>query len=129
MFRSMKVRLTVVLALIAVLVVACGDDESTDSSDDPVSVAEAIDAEGSVRVTGYVFVMESGDVVLAELLGESFPPQPLGASIVVEGLNLDDLDLETAPADSEISTSRWTNDSVTLSGSMVDGVLTEAGVG
>ena len=129
MFRSMKVRLTVVLALIAVLVVACGDDESTDSSDDPVSVAEAIDAEGSVRVTGYLFVMESGDVVLAELLGESFPPQPLGASIAVEGLNLDGLDLETAPADSEISTARWTNDSVTLSGSMVDGVLTESGVG
>ncbi len=127
MLRSTRIaRAVVFLAVIALLLAACGDDDSSDAAGEAVSVADAIDSEGSVEVTGYLFVLDDGTVVLAELLGESSPPKALGASITVEGLSLDSLDLEQAPADSEMATAQWTDSQVTLTGTMAGGVLTEA---
>ena len=55
--------------------------------------------------------------------------QPGGARITVEGLDLDGLDLEQAPEGSELATTRWSSEPVTLTGSMVSGVLTGAELG
>lgn len=62
-------------------------------------------------------------MVLAELVAESFPPQPGGATLAVEGLDLDSLALERAPEGSELATTQWSERVVTLKGSMVAGVL------
>ncbi len=118
----------VFVALVATLLAACGDD-SDDVAAEPVSIADALDTEGEVVVTGYLFVLDGDSVVLAELIAESFPPQPGGARITVEGLDLDALDLEQAPEGSELATTRWSSEPVTLTGSVVSGVLTGAELG
>ncbi len=122
-------RTFVVVTLIAMVLAACGDDDSNDNAAGPVSIADALETEGNVIVTGYVFVLDDDRVVLAELIAESFPPQPGGATITVEGLDLNALDLEEAPEGSELATTRWSSEPVTLTGSMVSGVLRGAELG
>ena len=122
-------RTVALVTLIATLFAACGDDDSNDNAAEPVSIAEALETEGNVLVTGYLFELDGGGVVLAELIAESFPPQPGGATITVNGLDLGALDLEEAPDGSELATTRWSAESVTLTGSMVSGVLNEAELG
>jgi hypothetical protein len=123
-------RPTALIALILLLSTACGDDDTSDSTTAPgqeqLTVAEALDAEGPVRVFGYLFVLDDETAVLADLILESFPPQPGGATVTVEGLNLDTLDLEQAPTDSEGATAQWADNPVTLTGSLVSGVLVDA---
>ena len=119
-------RTVVFVALVATLFAACGND---DTAAEPVSIVDAIDSEGDVVVSGYLFVLEDGRVVLAELIAESFPPQPGGTTIIVEGLNLDAIDLEQAPEGSELATTRWSSEPITLTGSVVSGVLTGSELG
>ena len=122
-------KLTVaVVTLIATLFAACGDDESNGAAAEPLSIADALEAEGEVLVTGYLFVLD-GSVVLAELVAESFPPQPGGATITVKGLDVDALNLEEAPGGSELATTKWSAESITLTGSLVSGVLNGAELG
>ena len=116
----------VFVTLIATLFAACGDDESGDSAARAASIADALETEGEVVVTGYLFVLDDGAVVLAEAMAESFPPQPAGAKITVNGLELGSLDLEEAPEGSELATTRWSEEPITLTGSMVSGVLNDA---
>ncbi len=122
-------RTFVVVTLIAMVLAACGDDDSNDTAAGPVSIADALETEGEVIVTGYLFVLDDGRVVLAELIAESFPPQPGGATITVEGLDLNALDLEEAPDGSELATTKWSSEPVTLTGSMAAGVLSAAELG
>ena len=122
-------RTVAVVTLIATLFAACGADDSNDTAAEPVSIADALETEGEVVVTGYLFVLNGGSVVLAELVAESFPPQPGGATITVDGLDLDALDLEEAPDGSELATTKWSSESITLTGSMVSGVLDGAELG
>ena len=119
----------VFVALIATLFAACGDDDSEDLVAEPVSIEAAVDAEGEVVVSGYLFVLDDSTVVLAELIAESFPPQPGGATITVEGLDLNSLDLEEAPEGSELATTEWSSEPVTLTGSMGSGILSGAELG
>lgn len=124
-------RPTALIALVLLLSTACGDDDTSDSTAAPgegLTVAEALDAEGPIRVSGYLFVLDDETVVLADLILESFPPQPGGASVNVEGLSLGTLEfwLQPAPADHESATAQWTDIPVTLTGSMVSGVLVDA---
>ena len=118
-------RTVILITVIATLFAACGDDESDDaaSAAEPVSVADALAVEGEIVVTGSLFVLDDGRVVLADLVAESFPPQPAGATIPVQGLDLDALDLEEAPAGSELATTKWSAEPITLTGSMVSGTL------
>ncbi len=123
-------KLTVaVVTLIATLFAACGDDESNGAAAEPLSIADALEAEGEVLVTGYLFVLDGATVVLAELVAESFPPQPGGATITVKGLDVDALNLEEAPGGSELATTKWSAESITLTGSLVSGVLNGAELG
>jgi hypothetical protein len=111
-------RLTTLLIL-ALLLAACGSSE-------PMSVADAGARSGSVVVAGYLFVLDDGSVVLADAIAESFPPQPGGATIAVEGLDTSELELQQAPQDSELATVQWSEEQVTLRGTMADGTLTGA---
>ena len=122
-------RTVVLVTLVVTLFAACGDDGSDDNATEPVSISDAIELEGRVAVTGTLFVLDGGTVVLSELIAESFPPQPGGATITVEGLDLDTLDLEEAPLGSELATTKWSAEPITLTGSMVSGTLDGAELG
>lgn len=129
----------VVAVVVAVLAVACGSrvDPATPapttgpsttaapattttaaSGDDALSVGEALEAEeGATVVVAGALSVEGGVVRLCSALAESFPPQCGGASLVVEGLDLSDFDLE------EEQGIRWSEDSVEIEGVMSGGVL------
>lgn len=90
-----------------------------------ISVAEllAATADGPFLVNGYVFVGTDGTVVIADAIAESYPPQPAGAQIPVEGVDLMQLPLVEGSVDVEIPTSSWTEQPVQLLGDLIDGVL------
>lgn len=102
------------------------DDGTITSGVGPgISVAEALASrlDEPLVVNGYVFVFADGSVVLADLIAESFPPQPGGAMITVKGLNLMQIPLTEGPTDTEIEITAWTDTPVQLIGEVVDEVL------
>lgn len=118
--------------LVGMLIVAgCGGETGPDGSGGGsatgpgISVQEAIQSDLSdpLLVNGYLFVDPEGEMTLAELLAESFPPQPAGATLRVQGLDLSEVeDLETAQGVS------WTQDYIQLLGTVQDGELIVSGV-
>lgn len=110
---------------LALMLTACGESgaEPTDGTQSGVgpgiSVAEAIagDFEGPVLVNGYLFVDTEGEVTLAEMVLESYPPQPGGATLVVEGLDLSQVELQSDQGKS------WTDDTLQVLGTVADGKL------
>lgn len=143
-------RIVAALLLGAVLVAACGDETNGDAAEVPseptisdglppadddatfpagmgpgISVAEALEStlDGPLLVNGFVFVYADGSVVLADVMAESFPPQPAGATIMVEGLDLMQVPLTEGPTDAEIEITAWTDLPVQLLGEIVDGVF------
>jgi hypothetical protein len=108
-----------ILLTLALLLAACGSSE-------PMSVADAAATSGSLDVIGYLFVLDDGTTVLADAIAESYPPQPVGATITIADLDTSDLHLQQAPADSELATMRWSDEPVTLTGTMTNGILTGA---
>ena len=95
-----------------------------------ISVAELLAAttEGPFLVNGYVFVGTDGSVVFSDVMAESFPPQPAGAQIPVEGIDLMQLPLVEGSVESEVPTAAWTEQPVQLLGDLVDGVFVESSV-
>lgn len=113
---------------------ACGesaaDDATTTIPDggrvavgDPISVEDALDSDGRVLVSGYLFVLEDGTVILADAILESYPPQPGGATIVVEGFAVEGMALEEPPADSGYARVKWTDEPFEVLGTVQGGVL------
>jgi len=90
-----------------------------------ISVADALAStlDEPLLVNGYVFVYADGSVVFGDLIAESFPPQPAGAAVTVEGLDLMQLPLTERPADTEIAITAWTDVQVQLIGQIADGVF------
>jgi hypothetical protein len=90
-----------------------------------ISVEEALAStlDEQLLVNGFVFVLADGSVVLADAMAESFPPQPAGAQISVEGLDLMQIPLTEGPTDTEIAITSWTDYPVQLIGSVIDGVF------
>lgn len=145
-------RIVAILLLGGLLVAACGS-ETTDAADEVpptseptvsdglpqadddatfpagmgpgISVADALAStlDEPLLVNGYVFVYADGTVVLADMIAESFPPQPAGATIEVEGLDLMQIPLTEGPTDVEIEITAWTDTQVQLIGEIVDGVF------
>jgi hypothetical protein len=91
----------------------------------PLTVAEALEAaEGeSFIVTGFLFVSADGSLVLADLIAESYPPQPAGAQVPVVGLDLQTVPLTEGPEDVEIAVTAWTDLPIELFGSIDGGVF------
>lgn len=102
------------------------DDATFPSGMGPgISVAEALASTvgGPLLVNGYVFVYADGSIVLADLIAESYPPQPAGASIEVEGLDVMQIPLTEGQLDGEIEITAWTDTPVQLIGEIIDGVF------
>ena len=145
-------RIITVLLLGGVLVAACGGEATDDAAEVPpvsepsisdglpladddatdlsgmgpgISVAEALVStlDEPLLVNGYVFVYADGSVVFADLIAESFPPQPAGATVAVEGLDVMQLPLTEGPADAEVAITAWTDIPVQLIGEIIDGVF------
>lgn len=143
-------RTIIVLLLGGVLVAGCGGNSAEDvgsippvsepsdglppADDDatfPVGMGPGISVEEALAstldepllVNGYIFVYADGSVVLADMVAESFPPQPAGATVTVEGLDLMQIPLTEGPADAEIEITAWTDVQVQLIGEIVDGVF------
>lgn len=72
-----------------------------------------------VAVNGYLVAAEGEDIVLAEALAESYPPQAGGAVLVVEGL-----DPAAVPGAINDMGVTWTDGAIRLVGIVADGVLT-----
>lgn len=100
----------------ASVTVANGDKPS------PISVDEALgQPEGSsLLVTGYLFG-DSGLVFIADLVAESFPPQPGGAVMDVTGIDLGEVD-----GVSQQGPILWLDEPQTVSGTVTDNQLAEA---
>ncbi len=143
-------RFVAVLLAGAVLFAACGDEATDGAAEAPpestisdglppadddatipvgmgpgISVAEALEStlDGPLLVNGFLFVFADGSVVLADVMAESFPPQPGGATIAVEGLDLMQIPLTEGPTDAEIEITGWTDLPIQVLGDIVDGVL------
>ncbi len=86
-----------------------------------ISVTEALDSTltGPLLVNGFIVTAPDGLVYLAELLAESFPPQPGGDKLIVEGL---DLDAFAGLISAQGIT--WSNETVQVLGIVADGTLT-----
>ncbi len=134
--------LTVIAIALALLAFGCSADEPTTTGDtattttagdlgeDPIastgvgpgiSVAEALTSglPGPFLVNGFIVTGSDGTVYLAETLAESMPPQPAGAQLTVEGLDLGTVTGLTSAQDTS-----WTDEPVQLLGTVTDGVLT-----
>ncbi len=90
----------------------------TDGSDEParpsttLSVTELIAAgtiEGPFVVSGFLFIEANSNVVLCEVIAESYPPQCGGQSIKIAG----DIPIEALTTDQGVS---WSDNSVELEG-------------
>jgi hypothetical protein len=86
-----------------------------------ISVGEALESDlaGPLLVNGFIVTTSDGTVYLAEALAESLPPQPGGARLVVEGLDLKSFEgLTTAEGIT------WSDQRVQVLGTVEGDVLT-----
>ena len=107
------------------------DDATMPSGMGPgISVAEALAStlDQPLLINGYVFVYSDGSVVVADLIAESFPPQPGGAQVTVEGLDVMEIPLTEGPADAGSAITAWTETPVQLIGEIADGILVASSV-
>jgi hypothetical protein len=124
------------LALIAVALVAaaalalaagsCGGDEQSLPTGQTLTVQEALEstAEGPLSVRGTIIAPEGAEIRLCSAILESYPPQCGEPSLVVEGLDLDTLEGLTSTEDPALAQVTWSEQEVTLVGTVDGGVLT-----
>lgn len=105
-----------VAAVLALTMAGCGDDEPETFT----TIAEASEGTGAAELEGFV-VERDGVAKLCEALLESFPPQCGEPSVVIA--NIEALDAAFA-TEQGVS---WTDLSVSVVGTVDDGVLTLEG--
>ena len=118
---------TIGIAALVVIVAACGSDEP-DTGDGNMEIAQALEAaEGSeVTVSGALIADRDGNTRLCSVLLESDPPQCGGDRIDLLGFDASSVPSSRTPQrPSEISTIRWTDSQITVTGVKVIGGLTE----
>jgi hypothetical protein len=111
-------KISISIALVLALVACGGNDESPGAT--PVSIDEALSSgsDEPLLVTGNLLA-HGADVRLCSALAESFPPQCGGASLVVEGLELEGVNGLVTEGDVS-----WTDRPIQLLGVVSDGTLT-----
>jgi hypothetical protein len=121
--------LLLLLSLAVLVLPACGSGQPADDPAPPppaaraagpgISVQEALASKLDVPllVRGYV-VAAGGEIRLCDALAESYPPQCGVASLVVEGVALDEL-----PALTSAEGVTWSERELELLGRVEDGVL------
>jgi hypothetical protein len=106
---------------------AAGDNTTTAASTVPVgpgiSIEEALetDSDEPQLVNGNLLITD-GQARLCSALAESFPPQCGGASLLVTGLDLAQVDGLIVEGDV-----MWTDRPIQLAGVVADGILTVSG--
>jgi hypothetical protein len=137
--KRRTIRIATMLSLLAVVsagLFACGSavpgdgttTTSTGPGDDSAAVltieqARAAEPGHLIRVTGAV-VATGTEVSLASVLLDSYPPQAGGATVPVEGLDLDSLVGLSSTADQpDLAQVTWSDYWVVLEGVIKDGVL------
>ncbi len=95
---------------------------AADRNNVEISEITSLPDNSTVTVTGFL-IEDSGVVYLAEMLAESFPPQPGGTTVMITGL--DDDALSAASTEGPI---RWYDTSVTLEATVREGALTDAAI-
>jgi hypothetical protein len=106
------------IALVLALAACGGESRSADATTVSIDEALASPSDEPVLVSGNLLV-QGGNVRLCSALAESFPPQCGGASLVVEGLALEEVD--GLVTEGEVS---WTDRPIQLLGVVSDGTLT-----
>jgi hypothetical protein len=119
------------LLAVAFVAAACGSDDATEPATQPppasagiaagpgISIDEAI-AFGSaepVLVNGWIR-SEGGEIRFCDAMAESYPPQCVGTSLVVEGVKLEEVD-----GLSRVGDVAWTEQTQLL-GVVADGKIT-----
>ena len=131
----MKTTFALLAALLAAAALAgCGDDDSDDgagagttTSSGPVgpgiSIEEALESDSTepLLVNGNLLVTD-GQARLCSALAESFPPQCGGASLLVTGLDI--AQVEGLMVEGDVM---WTDRPTQLAGVVSDGILTVSG--
>ena len=120
------------VALVTAFAVACGGtgEPADDATGSPkvsgiaagpgISIEEALASEvDEMLLVNGNLLAESGDVRLCSALAESFPPQCGGASLQVQGVELEEVDGLVTEGDVS-----WTDRPIQLLGVVEDGVLT-----
>ncbi len=91
---------------------------------EPMTVADAAALnDGSVATVSGFLIEDSGVLFIADLIAESYPPQPGGATMEVDGIDISGL----ASVNQE-GPVRWLDAVVTVSGTVNSGRLTSATV-
>jgi hypothetical protein len=116
----MRALLLAAVLLVAAGLAGCAGDDDAGSPAGAVFIEEAIDAgsDEAQLVSGNLLALGE-EVRLCSALAESFPPQCGGASLLVEGLSLGDVDGLITEGDVS-----WTDRPIELLGVVADGTLT-----
>jgi hypothetical protein len=120
--------------LAAVSLAACGGDDDSAAGGDTstastvpagpgISIEEALetDSDEPQLVNGNLLITD-GQARLCSALAESFPPQCGGASLLITGLDLAQVDELIVEGDV-----MWTDRPIQLAGVVADGILTVSG--
>ncbi|HSE80627.1 MAG TPA: hypothetical protein VLA87_02900 [Gaiellaceae bacterium] len=126
----MKTFTRTALAVVLLALAACGGDGDSAGDTGPptsgiaagpgISIDDALasDSDEQLLVNG-TLLAQGDEVRLCSALAESFPPQCGGASLVVEGLKLEEVDGLVTEGDVS-----WTDRPIQLLGVVSDGTLT-----
>ncbi len=126
-------RIALLALALALTLSACGGgDDGDDGGSAAPAPGEALSVEealastlaGPLLVQGYILAHDGEPVRLCDVLAESYPPQCGGASLVVEGLDLDAVEGLTRTAEPDLAQAAWSEDPVSVLGEVADGVLT-----
>ncbi len=127
-------RIALLALALALALAACGggDDGGDGNGSAAPAPGEALSVEealastlaGPLLVSGFIVARAGEPVQLCDLLAESYPPQCGGASLVVEGLDLDTVEGLTRTAEPDLAQAAWSEGPVSVLGEVVDGVLT-----
>jgi hypothetical protein len=120
------------VSLVTAFLVGCGGngEPANDGTGSPqvsgtaagpgISIEEALTSElDEMLLVNGNLLAEGGEVLLCSALAESFPPQCGGASLQVEGVELEEVDGLVTEGDVS-----WTDRPIQLLGVVEDGVLT-----
>ncbi len=122
------------VAALMVVGLACGAEDSPagsdklDTADGQTEIGQALEAaEGSkVTVSGHLIVDSDGNARLCSVLAESGPPQCAGDRIHLLGFDASSVpNSKTPQRPSEIQTTRWADDYITVTGIKGIGGLAE----
>ena len=121
--------LLAVVTLASVVAAACGDNDDdlgsgpTSGVGPGISIGEALTSnlDGPLLVNGFLLA-QNDDVRLCEILAESLPPQCVGRSLVVQGLDLTTVDGLTSQG-----SVTWSDQLVQVLGTVEGEVLTVGG--